>query len=251
MIPETTISAQLVKALRDRTNAPFKDCKDALLASKGDMDQAIQIMAQTGKVKALGKANRATQQGIIALHMAQLESGARACLLELNCETDFVAKSEPFQQFNQKTGTCALAATLPSLEALREAVEAERLALIAQIGENVILRRFTAYEAAQEGMIGAYTHGDANGARIGAMVLLEKPDQPLARSLAMHIAAMAPQVLSIQDLPSNAIGAPEELVLLKQPFVKDSSKSIEALLQESGNGIQRYVRFAVGESEDL
>lgn len=270
-----SISAELVKKLRERTNAGFMECKKALVETAGDIEKAIDLMRKTGLAKAVKKGDRIAAEGSITV----LQSGDAkfAVLLEANCETDFVARQEKFQSFAKDVAAKGLQSKIPSLEALQQTFDETRLHLISEIGENITLRRYAFCEAKGDGVLGTYAHGDANGYRIGTCVVLKKGSVELAKDLAMHVAAMNPEYVSAADVPSARLekekeifidqtrqeGKPEamlekivagkikkfatDITLLGQAFVKDPSKSIEALLKESGAEVQSFVRFEVGE----
>lgn len=279
------ITAALVKTLRDRTDAPMMECKRILVKADGDIDLAIKMIREAGLAKAVKKADRVAAEGVIVV--ASL--GNRAVLLEVNCETDFVAREEKFQHFSKKVADCVLNLgtdnmlyDLSTAEALLNmplddaTVEAQRLALIAQIGENVSLRRAALFQT-EKGVLGAYGHGGANGVRIGAMVELSGGDAALARDIAMQVAAMNPEYIDAKDIPAARVNSEraiflkqteeegkaadkipmivegkikkwsKEITLLGQSFVKDPSLSIEALLKKSNAQILRFTRFEVGE----
>lgn len=272
------ITAALVKTLRDRTDAPMMECKKMLVQANGDIDLAIKMIREAGLAKAVKKADRVAAEGIIVV--AHTEK--RAVLLEINCETDFVAREEKFQNFAKKVADCALKTGADTVQALMDStlegatVEAQRLGLIAQIGENISIRRVTLFQT-ETGVLGAYGHGGANGVRIGAMIELSGGDEALARDIAMQVAAMNPEYIDAKDIPAARVNSEraifmkqteeegkaadkipmivegkikkwsKEITLLGQSFVKDPSLSIEALLKQSGAQILRFTRFEVGE----
>jgi elongation factor Ts len=269
-----TITAALVKELRDRTNAGMMECKKALVESNGDIDKAIEAMRKAGQAKAVKKASRTTAEGTI---FAKASNDAKwGVLIEINCETDFVAREEKFKHFVKEVGELALQQKISSIEALRQATEQKRLDLVAQLGENVTVRRL-AYHDASTGVVGVYAHGDANGVRIGTLVVLKKGTAELARDLAMQVAAMNPEYIHSRDVPEARLlkekeifiaqtleegKAPAmadkivagkvkkfamEVTLLGQTFVKDSSKTVETLLKEADAEVESFVRFEVGE----
>ena len=272
------ITAALVKTLRDRTDAPMMECKKILVKANGDIDLAIKMIREAGLAKAVKKADRVAAEGIVVVSHV----GNRAVLLEVNCETDFVAREEKFQHFSKKVADSMLKSGIDNLPALMNStlegttVEARRLELVSQIGENISIRRITLFET-EKGVLGAYGHGSANGVRIGAMVELSGGDAALARDVAMQVAAMNPEYIDAKDIPADRIESEraiftkqteeegkasdkvpmivegkikkwsKEITLLGQSFVKDPSLSIEALLKKSGAQVLRFTRFEVGE----
>lgn len=276
----SNISAALVKELRDRTNAGMMECKKALVDTQGDIEQAIELMRKSGLAKAVKKAGRIAAEGTIVVLMSK--DGKRAILLEVNSETDFVAREERFREFAKKAGTFALEHAISNIEALQQSSEIEetRLALVSALGENIALRRLALFELPLDnslGNIGIYGHGDAHTVRIGTVVILKKGTPELARDLAMHVAAMNPEYLSSADLPASRLEKEKEIfivqtreegkseamlekivagklkkfstdiTLLGQSFVKDPSKTIESMLKETGAEVASFTRFEVGE----
>lgn len=270
------ISADLVKQLRDRTNAPYMDCRRALIEANGDLDKAIEFLQVSGQAKAVKKAGRIASEGTIIAEVSS--DGKKAVILEVNCETDFVARQEQFKDFAKQCVMMALQEGVQTIEALQAKTDSTRLNLVAQLGENISLRRLV-YESISDGVIVPYLHGASSGgsARIGVLVTLKKGNANLGKDLAMQIAAMNPEFLNKTEIPAARLekekeifiqqtreeGKPEamlekiamgklqkftnELTLLGQPFVKDSTKSIETLLKEQDAEIQRFVRFQLGE----
>lgn len=270
-----TITAAMVKELRERTGAGMMECKKALVETGGDMEAAIEHMRKTGLAKADKKADRVAAEGRIEL--ATSADGKTAVLLEVNCETDFVAGGDDFRHFATQVAEAALQHAPADLEALGgltingATIEETRRGLIAKIGENMSLRRFNRVEA--KGALGSYCHG----VRIGVVVDLEGGDAELAKDLAMHIAASKPVCVSADQVPAELVakereivaaqaaesGKPAEIVekmvdgrirkflneitLLGQPFVKDPDTSIEKLLAKAGAKVHGFVRFEVGE----
>lgn len=270
----TTITAAQVKALRDRTNVGPMECKRALIESNGDIEKAIEALRMAGQAKAVKKAGRVAAEGTIVVLLAS--DGKRAVILEVNSETDFVAREERFKAFAKQTAEKALNSNIKTIEALQQATENDRLNLVSAIGENITVRRLNFMET-KEGVVGVYGHGDANGIRIGTLVHLKNGSSDLARDLAMHIAAMNPEYITETEIPAERLqkereifteqtreeGKPEnmfdkivqgkikkfasDISLLGQAFVKDPSKKVEALLKESGATVVEFVRFEVGE----
>jgi elongation factor Ts len=270
----TTITAAMVKELRERTNSGMMECKKALVDASGDIEKAIEMMRKAGQAKAVKKAGRTAAEGTIVVLSSP--DGKQAALVDVNCETDFVAREERFKQFAKNVGEITLQKKISTVEALQQAIENERLELVSALGENIAIRRM-AFVEVSEGIVGAYGHGDSNGVRIGSLIALKKGSPEMARDLAMHIAAMNPEYLISQDVPAERIekekeifiaqireeGKPEEMVekivagkvkkfstevtLLGQSFVKDPSKTIEAVLKAEGVEVVSFVRFEVGE----
>lgn len=273
------ITAALVKELRERTGAGMMECKKALVETDGDIDAAIEAMRKAGMAKADKKAGRVAAEGKIEVAVAA--DGRQAALVEINCETDFVAKDENFQRFaaavaqraldNGTTDAAALAET-PMSEGAEQTVNEARQALIAQIGENVTVRRCALVQAAGD-QLGVYQHGT----RIGVVVDLKGGDGELAKDIAMHIAASRPLCVAPDDVPQDVLdkereiftaqaaesGKPAEIVekmvsgrikkylnevsLYGQPFVKNPDVSVGQLLKESGAEVMRFERLEVGE----
>jgi elongation factor Ts len=270
-----TITADAVKQLRERTGAGMMECKRALVETQGDLDAAAELMRKQGLAKADKKATRIAAEGVIAI--AEAPDGRAAAMVEVNCETDFVAREHDFRAFAQQVAGIALAARPTSLEALLtlalpsgESVDERRRALVAKIGENIGLRRYVVLDA--RGRLGAYLHGT----RIGALVAVEGGESALAHDLAMHVAASNPKYLSPADVAPEVIekergflteqaqgeNKPPEIVakmvagrlrkslneitLTGQPFVKDPEISIEKLLKGAGATVATFERFEVG-----
>lgn len=272
------ITAALVKELRERTGSGMMECKKALVESNGDIDAAIEAMRKSGLAKADKKADRIAAEGVIAIETSA--DGKQAVMLEINSETDFVAKAEDFMNFVAKVSAKALAEQPADLEALMalvindagESIETVRQALVAKIGENILVRRFELVSV-EDGVIGAYRHGD----RIGTLVSLSGGDVTLAKDIAMHVAASRPQAVSAADLPAELLekerdivatqardsGKPEaiiekmvegrmskfvnEISLMGQSFVKDPDLTIEKLVKQSNASVNSFAFFEVGE----
>jgi elongation factor Ts len=269
------ITAEAVKQLRDRTGAGFMECKNALIETKGDLDAAAELMRKQGLAKADKKSARVAAEGVIVIEKAP--DGPVAAMVEVNCETDFVAREQDFRAFAQEVASRALAVRPQSLEALLEArlasgetVDERRRALIARIGENIGVRRFAVLTA--RGQLGAYVHGT----RIGALVAIDGGDETLAHDLAMHVAASSPRYVSATDVPAEVVakereilteqargeGKPPEIVakmvegrlrkslgeitLAGQAFVKDPDISVEKLLKAARASVAAFDRFEVG-----
>jgi elongation factor Ts len=270
-----SITAEAVKQLRERTGAGMMECKKALVETNGDLDAAAELMRKQGLAKADKKATRVAAEGVIALEKSA--DGKSAAMVEVNCETDFVAREADFQGFSAEVAKLALAANPAGLEALNglkmssgESVDERRRALVAKIGENISVRRHTILVSS--GVLGAYRHGT----RIGALVALEGGTADLAHDLAMHVAASNPEYLSAADVPADVVakereietekalaeGKPAEIVakmvegrirktlnekaLLGQPFVKDPDQTVEKLLKAAKAELKAFRRFEVG-----
>ena len=271
------VSAAQVKALRDRTGAGMMDCKKALVEAGGDLDAAVEAMRRRGLAAADRKAGRIAAEGLVAI----AGGGARGAMVEVNCETDFVAREEEFQGFAREVARLVLENEpdgVESLGALRldggATVDDRRRELVARIGENVSVRRFEVLDA-PGGCVASYSHGG----RIGVLVALDARDDPgpTGRDVAMHVAASRPLAVAESDLPADLVerersiieaqaadtGKPpaivekivagrlrkfaEESTLLGQPFVKDPDVRVAAHLAARGAVVHRFVRFEVGE----
>ena len=270
------ITAAQVKELRERTGAGMMECKRTLVETNGDIEAAIESMRMSGLAKADKKADRVAAEGIIA--MARSADGKQAVLVEVNCETDFVAKGDDFVGFANAVANTALSSGVSTAEALLEAaidggstVEHSRKELIAKIGENITVRRVSRVEA--EGVVGAYMHGN----RIGVLTGLVGGDEELAKDISMHIAASKPVCVSADNVPAEIIekekeiftaqaaesGKPPEIIekmiggrinkflkeitLVGQPFVKDPDQTVEKLLASKGATVTEFYRLEVGE----
>jgi elongation factor Ts len=270
-----SITAEAVKQLRERTGAGMMECKKALVETKGDLDAAAELMRKQGLAKADKKATRVAAEGVVAI--ARSPDARAAALVEVNCETDFVAREHDFRAFAQAVAECALALRPADLAALGEArlasgesIEERRRNLVAKIGENISVRRFAVLTSS--GHLGAYVHGT----RIGALTALEGGTASLAHDLAMHVAASNPRYLSGEQVPAVVVakereiltsqaqgeGKPPEIVakmvegrlrkvlgeitLAGQPFVKDPDVTVEKLLKGAGARVLAFERFEVG-----
>ncbi len=273
------ISAAMVKELRERTGVGMMECKTALVAANGDIDAAIEAMRKSGQARAAKKAGRIAAEGVV---MIQITADRRhGVLVEINCETDFVAKDAGFLSFAESVVATALAssardaaelAALPLAADPETTVNAAREALIAKMGENIQVRRLFRFESA-----GGALHSYRHGVRIGVVVELVGGDESLGRDIAMHVAASNPLCLSAAQVPAETLdkekdifkaqalesGKPEaivdkmiegrirkyleEVTLLGQPFVKDPDQSVEKLLKQSGAQVLSFLRVEVGE----
>jgi elongation factor Ts len=262
-----------VKELRERTGVGMMDCKKALVEAGGDIDAAAELLRKAGQAKADKKSGRIAAEGRVII----TDSGTSHAILEINAETDFVAKDDNFLQFAEKVGQTLVAeqpadvAALMALSVDGMTLEEERTALVAKIGENITVRRFELLES--DATVGRYVHMD----RIGVLVELENGSEELAKDIAMQVAATSPQFVSVDDVPEDERnhereiliaqaeqeGKPAEIVakmvegrlrkhfdevtLLGQPFVKNPDQKVRDLLKDSGASVRRFVRFAVGE----
>ncbi|HEY4128161.1 MAG TPA: translation elongation factor Ts [Gammaproteobacteria bacterium] len=270
-----TISANMVKELRERTGAGMMECKKALTESAGDLDLAIENMRKSGLAKADKKAGRVAAEGRVAIE----QSGDAVAMVEVNCETDFVANGDEFGGFATSIAKAVLSAAPASLEALNdvklgsgETADTTRRNLVAKIGENITVRRMERYQV-KGTVLGAYTHGT----RIGVLVELKGGTPALAKDIAMHVAASRPLCVRPEQVAAEVLekereiiraqsadsGKPEaivekmvegrlkkflaEVTLLGQPFVKDPDQSIEKLVKAAGAEVLRFTRFEVGE----
>ncbi len=271
-----SITAAMVKELRQKTDAPMMACKKALQQVDGDMEAAIKALREAGEAKAAKRASKTAAEGVVLA--AASNDGKAAFIVDVNSETDFVARDESFAAFAQNVLQKGLATNVADVEALSAlalegdlTVEAARQQLISKLGENIQIRRVARLNAA--GVVGHYCHGS----RIGVLVALDQNNPELARDIAMHVAATSPQAIAPEDVSQDLIakereifiaqakesGKPEAIIakmvdgrvnkflkevsLTSQPFVKDPSRSVADLLKEHGATIEAFVRFEVGE----
>jgi elongation factor Ts len=273
------ISAATVKELRERTGAGMMECKKALVEADGDVEAAIEAMRKSGQAKAAKKSGRIAAEGVVMIGIGA--DGKHGVMVEINCETDFVAKDENFSAFAAAVVKTALDSAAADAVALAEApiaggdgatVNAARETLIAKIGENVQVRRLVRFDSV-EGALYSYRHG----VRIGVLVELVGGDETLGRDLAMHIAASNPLCVSADEVPGETLekereifraqalesGKPanivdkmiegrvrkfmEEVTLLGQAFVKDPDITVEKLVKQAGAQVRRFSRVEVGE----
>ncbi|MGX8941722.1 translation elongation factor Ts [Symbiopectobacterium sp. Eva_TO] len=262
------ITAALVKELRERTGAGMMECKKALVEANGDIELAIDNMRKSGQAKAAKKAGRVAAEGVILTKIAA--DGKYGVIVELNCETDFVAKDAGFKAFGEEVATAALDERITDVDVLKAKFEEQRTTLVAKIGENINIRRI----AIQEGdVLGAYLHG----ARIGVLVAATGADEELVKHVAMHIAASKPEYVKAEDVPADVVarehqiqldiamqsGKPREIAekmvegrmrkftgeisLTGQHFVMDPNKTVGDLLKEHKADVISFIRFEVGE----
>lgn len=270
------ITAAQVKELRERTGSGMMECKKMLVETGGDIEAAIEMMRKSGMAKADKKAGRVAAEGIIVLRSS--DDGKGAAIVEVNSETDFVAKGDGFTGFAGEVADIVLASNPADVDALLATamgdatVNETRLALIAKIGENINVRRFASYSSAT-GVVGGYLHG----VRIGVVVEMEGGDAALAKDIAMHIAASRPLAVSADDVDADVLqkerdifsaqaaesGKPAEIIekmvegrirkylaeitLEGQSFVKDPDTTVGKLLEKNGAKVTRFERLEVGE----
>ena len=271
----TSITAGMVKELRERTGLGMMDCKKALSDANGNMEKAIEDLRKASGLKAAKKASRVAAEGVVMTKVA--EDGNYGVIIEVNSETDFVARDDNFLSFAEQALVSSFEASQASVEELLEkGLEESRQALVQKIGENVNLRRLKRlnFENANEGIVESYVH---NNSKIGVLISLKGGDEALAKDVAMHIAAVNPMVVRPEDVPEEILtkeseiysaqaresGKPEEIVekmisgrlrkfvaevsLLEQQFVKDPEIKICDLLKEVGADVVQFVRYEVGE----
>jgi len=269
-----TITASMVKELRERTGAGMMECKKALVETGGDLDAAAEALRKSGQAKADKKAGRVAADGRVVVK----STGGQAVIAEINSETDFVAKDENFIGFAEAVAATALTSGVTDVAELAAqsiaagtTVEAARTELVTKVGENISVRRVAILKG--DGPIGHYTHG----ARIGAVIVLEGGDEALAHDIAMHIAAINPLCIDEKGVPAETLererrifteqaeasGKPPEIIekmvtgrvskflkeitLVGQPFVKDPDVTVAKLLKDAGAKVVSFVRFEVGE----
>ena len=267
------ITAALVKELRELTGAGMMDCKKALVECEGDKDKAIDYLREKGIAKAAKKAGRIASEGVVAA----ASDGKTACIVEINSETDFVAKNENFQALVKKIAEHIVACKPADMDALNaskmdgKTVAEVMTEAVASIGEKLSLRRFEVYTT-EDGKLATYIH---MGGKIGVIVELSGGDETLGKDVAMQIAAAKPQCIGREDVDQEALaherevlrkqaleeGKPEKIVekmvdgrinkyykevcLVEQEFVKDSDKTIKDIL--AGVEVRRFARFEMGE----
>lgn len=272
------ISASMVKELRERTGSGMMECKRALVEASGDLEAAIEIMRKAGLAKADKKSSRTAAEGCLCVKSSP--DGKGAALVEVNCETDFVAKNDDFIAFANDVAACVLGSSVATVEELLAltlpsagiSIDERRKELVAKLGENINVRRFERY-AASAGVSASYLHGT----RIGVLVELTGGDLALGKDIAMHVAASRPICVDESGVPADSIakereifsaqaeasGKPAniiekmvegrikkflgEVTLVGQPFVKDPDQTVGALLKNKGATVVRFTRFEVGE----
>jgi elongation factor Ts len=239
------ITAALVKELRERTGAGMMDCKRALVDADGDIEQAGDLLRKAGQAKADKKAARVAAEGQVIVKSA--EDGKSHVVVEVNSETDFVAKDENFAGFAAIVADSALSGQHADLESLMasetggSSLEILRQELVAKVGENIAVRRFDVLESSHT--VGAYSHMG----RIGVLVEIQGGDESLARDLAMQIAEGKPEDIVKKMVEGRLRKHLDEITLTGQPFVKDPDTRVEQLLAGEGARALRFVRYEVGE----
>ncbi len=271
------ISAAMVKELRERTASGMMECKKALVEAEGDMELAIENMRKSGLAKADKKSGRIAAEGIIGAKVS--DDGKAVAIVDVNCETDFVAKADDFVSFVNNVTVALLNSDVETEEQLLAmtladgtVVDEVRRSLVAKLGENITIRRFEKYQTATGGTA-CYLHGN----KIAVIVELEKADNELGKDIAMHIAASKPACVSEEQVSSELIekekeifsaqaaesGKPADIIekmvvgriskflaeitLLGQPFIKDDKLTVAKLLASKGNSVIRFSRLEVGE----
>ena len=270
------MSAALVKELRERTGLGLLECKKALSEADGDIDAAIEALRKSSGMKAAKKAGRTAADGVVAIQTA--DDGSFAAMVEVNSETDFVARDENFLGFVQSVVGKAFGERIADVETLAAGeTEDARQALVQKIGENISVRRVMTHEAS-DGVVGGDVHGNN---RIAVLVSLKGGSDELARDVAMHVAAVNPQVVSPDDMPAEQVdkereiyaaqaqdsGKPPEIVekmidgrirkflsensLTEQAFVKDPDMTVGKLVSAAGAEVLGFTRFEVGEGIEV
>lgn len=270
------ITAGMVKELRERTGAGMMECKKALETAHGNIEAAVDALRASGQAKAAKRAGRVAAEGILVIKTSKDEK--EGFLVEVNCETDFVARSEQFVQFAEAIAGVGLKTKEHTIDGLlkqkvdgQKTLEAARQELITKVGENVQVRRVAYLQS--KGIVGSYLHGN----RIGVLLDLDKADAAFGKDIAMHIAASNPLAINADHVPADIIqrereifiaqssdsGKPshiiekmvngriakflKEICLIDQPFIKDPEKTIGDLLKAHQSNLISYVRFEVGE----
>jgi len=270
------MSALQVKELRERTGLGLLECKKALAAAGGDIEAAIEELRKSSGMKAAKKAGRTAADGVVAMRIA--DDGSYGVLVEVNSETDFVARDDNFLAFVKQVTDKAFEGRTDEVAAIAsDDIEQARQALVQKIGENISVRRVTMVSA-DSGVVGGYVHGNH---RIGVLVQLQGGDEDLARDVAMHVAAVNPTVVSPDNMPEELInkereiftaqaqdsGKPADIIekmidgrirkylaensLTEQPFVKDPDTTVGKLVMAAGAAVVAFSRFEVGEGIEI
>jgi|TARA_R110002096_G_scaffold61468_11_gene152855 elongation factor Ts len=273
-----SVTAAMVKELRERTGSGMMECKRALVETGGDLEVAIENMRKAGMAKADKKAGRIAAEGVITI--ASSSDGSKTTIVEINSETDFVSQGDDFNNFASSVAKTVVENDVNDVASLNDfalagdtvTVDEKRRALIAKIGENINVRRFATI-GTDDSIVGTYMHG----VRIGVLVEMQGGSVELAKDIAMHIAATKPLCVAESDVPAEEVekekeifrgqaaesGKPAEIVekmivgkikkflkevtLLGQPFVKDGDVTVEQLLKSNNAKVISFVRFEVGE----
>ena len=270
------MSATLIKELRERTGLGLLECKKALAAASGDVEKAIEEMRKSSGMKAAKKAGRTAADGVVVARVA--DDGSYGVIVEVNSETDFVARDENFLGFVNSVVDAAFAGKQTDVATLMAGdLESSREALVQKIGENISVRRIELVTA-DSGVVGFYVHGNS---RIAVLVELKAGDQDLAKDIAMHVAAVSPQVVAPKDMPAEVVaketeiftaqaqdsGKPPEIIekmiggrikkflaensLTEQSFVKDPDVTVGKLASSAGAEVVSFSRFEVGEGIEV
>ena len=270
------MSAALIKELRERTGLGLLECKKALSESHGDIDQAIDNLRKSSGIKAAKKAGRVAADGVVATKISDDEEFG--VLVEVNSETDFVARDDSFLDFVAKVVDRAFELKVEDVaQVLDGELEKDREALVQKIGENISVRRIASLEV-DHGTVGVYVHGNS---RIGVLVGLSNKDTTLARDIAMHVAAVNPKVVASEDMPRTIIDAEKEIYtsqaldsgksedialkmvegrikkflaensLLQQSFVKNPDQTIGELIAANDTSVKSFIRYEVGEGIEV
>ncbi len=270
------INAKLVKELRDKTGAGMLDCKKALTASDGDLDKAVDWLREKGISKAASKSDRIAAEGLADIMILDNQ----AAILEMNCETDFVAKNPEFQELVKQILTVILENKAKSVDEVLELsfenqkIEDLIIAKTAKIGEKISLRRFTLISKQDDEVFGSYIH---MGGKIAVLNILKGDKEEVARDVAMHIAAMNPSYINSQQVPATEVEKEKtilkeqaisegksleiaekmvngriakyfkEICLIEQPFVKDQDLNVENYLKNNNTEVLEFIRYEVGE----
>lgn len=266
------ISASLVKELRERTGLGMMECKKALSEADGDIEKAIEDLRKNSGLKAAKKAGRTAAEGAVVTRVA--EDGSYGVMLEVNSETDFVARDDNFKAFADKVLTKVFETKSEDIAAIMEGeMEETRQQLVQKIGENISVRRAVVIDAPEGGVVGEYVHGG----RIGVLTLLKGGNADVAKDVAMHVAAINPAVARPEDMAQEQLdkekdiilaqpdmaGKPAEIAekmvqgrlkkylaensLTEQPFVKDPNTSVASYVKANGGEVVGFTRFEVGE----
>jgi len=272
------VTASMVKELRERTSAGMMECKKALTETGGDMDAAVQLLRTSGAAKADKKAGRIAAEGVVSIYIS--DDNKLGVIIEVNSETDFVAKGDDFQGFAADIAALVANSNPADIDALNaaelpsgETVDGTRRTLIAKLGENITVRRFERIEAEGDAVVSSYQHG----LKIGVLVSSAGGNENLGKDIAMHIAAMKPLCISPDEVPADAVekekevftaqaaesGKPPEIIekmitgrinkflnevaLQGQPFVKYPGTTVGKLLKSENASVSRFSRIEVGE----
>ena len=268
-----SISASDVKNLREKTGLGMMECKKALEEAKGDAELAIINLRKNSALKAEKKSSRTAVEGVI---LSSTENSKNSILVEINCETDFVAKDESFLKFTEEVMETCINSSGESLESLlSSSLEEKRQNLVQKIGENIVIRRKFNISAS---FVYSYIHGNK---KIGVLLSLEKDNEDLGKDLAMHIAASSPLAINSEDISKDVVEKEKEIIeaqvsdsdkpqeiiekmisgrlnkflsevsLVDQPFVKDPSIKISELLKNNDNSVLDFIRYEVGEGIEV